>query len=63
MTTYSRSASCTTGHRVEVLFDWDPQATGDPKEFLKPCPVAPCDGQVEFRLPIGADPESLKLRP
>ncbi|HXK12295.1 MAG TPA: hypothetical protein VMT70_21835 [Vicinamibacteria bacterium] len=62
MTTYSRSATCTTGHRIEVSFEWDPQATGAPQEYSKPCPSPACDGRVEFRLPIGADPESLALR-
>ena len=63
MATYSRGATCTRGaHRIELRFTWDPDIeVGEPTEYSKPCPVAECSGRVEFRLPIGADPESLRM--
>jgi hypothetical protein len=62
MSTYARHAACTNGHWIEVLFDWDPVVMrGELKEYSKPCPVPECGGRVEFALPIGSDPDSLKL--
>lgn len=62
MTTYTRKATCTKGHKVEVNFAWNPdEATGSPKDYLEPCPASGCEGKVAGTLPIGTDANSLKL--
>jgi hypothetical protein len=61
VTTYSRYASCSKGHRIEASFTWDPANPEGPKEYSEPCPVPGCDGRVDGKLPVGADPGSLVL--
>ena len=61
MTTYSRYATCTNGHRIEVFFAWDPDVREGPKDYSEPCPVSGCDGRVAGKLPIGADSSTLRL--
>jgi hypothetical protein len=63
VTTYSRYASCTKGHRIDVSFKWDPASVEDPADRSEPCPVSGCDGRVEFSLPIGADASSVRVAP
>lgn len=62
MSTYSRSAACSNGHPIVVSFDWDPNRTTEgPRDYSEACPVPGCAGQVAGKLPIGADPASLRL--
>jgi hypothetical protein len=63
VTTYSRSVTCTKGHRIEASFTWNPdEMTGAPKEFSEACPASRCDGRVAGKLPVGTDLNSLRLR-
>jgi hypothetical protein len=60
--TYTRTVVCEKGHRILLLFEWDPYTTtGGPQKYSEPCPVSGCDQRVVGVLPIGADPTSLKL--
>lgn len=61
MTTYSRYATCSEGHRIEVSFEWDPHGRDAAKEYSKPCPVFGCNGRLEGKLPIGANFSTLVL--
>ncbi len=62
MTTYTRKATCSKGHKVEVNFVWNPDETkGAAKDYLEPRPASGCDGSVAGTLPIGTDANSLKL--
>ncbi len=61
MTTYSRYAACTKGHRIEATFTWHRDSAEGPKEYSEPCPVSGCGGLVTGKLPIGADARTLKL--
>ncbi len=61
VTTYSRFAACTKGHRIEVSFSWEQDTAEGPKDYSKPCPAAGCDGLVVRKLPIGTDFSTLEL--
>ena len=61
--TFTRSATCTKGHRLKASFTWNPdEMTGTRKDYSEACPVFGCDGLVAGRLPIGTDSNSLSLR-
>jgi hypothetical protein len=61
VTTYSRFATCTKGHRIEAFFSWERDGIEGPREYSEPCPSSGCDGLVVGKLPIGADFSSLEL--
>jgi hypothetical protein len=61
VTSYSRNATCTKGHRIEVSYTWDPDSVERATDYSELCPVSGCDGRVAGKLPVGADPSTLKL--
>jgi len=63
VTTYTRYATCTKGHRIEVSFTWDPDSVEPAADYSKPCPVSGCDGRVEGKLPVGVDFRTFRLEP
>lgn len=64
MAAYTRNATCTKGHKIELSFEWNPHETaGGPIDYSEPCPVPGCDGRVAGKLPIGTDSKTLKVKP